>query len=70
MLTQGNGGRLTQGNGGINLTKILTGLLVAYVASPVDLVPGPVDDAALVAILLPVLLLLFAIGAMRGGNAQ
>jgi len=49
---------------------ILAGLLAAYVASPVDLLPGPVDDGAFIAIGLPVLMLLFAINGLRKGKGQ
>lgn len=61
---------LTNNNGGVNLPMILAGLLAAYVASPVDLLPGPVDDGALIAIGLPVLMLLFAINGLRKGKAK
>jgi len=60
---------LTKGNAP-SLPMILAGLLAAYVASPVDLLPGPVDDGALIAIGLPVLMLLFAINNLRKGKSQ
>jgi len=61
---------LTKQSGGINLTTILMGLVAAYVASPVDLLPGPLDDGALIMIALPALMLLFAINSIRKGGTE
>ena len=69
MVKEGGKIMLTQ-NGKPSLAMILAGLLAAYVASPVDMLPGPVDDGAFVAVGLPILMLLFAINGLRKGKGQ